>query len=102
MDGHDAFGISKSYNKLFPKLSGTKMWKDKKIQPHDTMDSKLRQHSVANRLAAGGLGGRVNVELKRGEDTTRSLARAKERKKAAHGMYAAISRNNKKKGRTLP
>ena len=102
-----AFGVehgevSKAYAKLFPKLSGMRMYKDTKIQPHVTLDSKLRQHSVAARLVAGGGGGRVRYLKKKGEDTTRAMARAVEHKKGAHGMYAAISRNNRKNRGPLP
>lgn len=92
MDGHDAFGINKAFKKLGPKLDSAFL-NDQETQWHDTMDSKLRLHSVARRAEAGKDGQysrKHQMPLR-----PKELAEAKTKKKAAHGMYTAISRINK-------
>ena len=98
--------INKSWQKLRPKVLKARMYKDDKTVKHDTMNAKLRSHALAARATAGGSGGTIRA-IKSGKTSPNKkyedhvMRRAKEHKKGAHGMYAAISRMNRET-RTLP
>lgn len=104
--GVDHGDVSKGYKKALPKLSRVRLYKDTKTKDHDTMNSKLRRHSNAARLIAGGTGGGLSAGLRNGKtfadpEMARRLKRAKENKRGAQGMYDAIGRMNRQT-RTLP
>lgn len=91
MNGHDAF-FSKAYNKIGPKLDRAFRY-DQETQWHDTMDSKLRLHSVARRAESGNSGQYASKHRIKPRES--ELKEARTKKVAAHGMYRAIARINK-------
>lgn len=95
-----AFGVvHKSYGKIRPKLGRAIMY-DRKVADHVTLDEKLRRHANQSRQAAGSIGRtleRFTPEKREAFLAGESgLKYRQEHKRAAHGMYAAISRNNKR------